>query len=527
MDFQESVTLQLPKISMENFRESKTDSGLIIEQAAIHHGLTANFNNYTSDELEASLETWVQPYAKPIILNHDPDTDPIGRVMAARMDQESDGIPFIRLQYAVLKTEAIERFADGRYLTGSVGGKVTEADCSICETNWAAPDAFKDGMPCAHERGKVYKGQMAYFNMKGITWKEYSIVNVPADQRSTVLTIGANGAEGATDTGEDQWVKAHFFSVGLSKESIVELSESGERNLLDGMKRKEATPLYHGLRGAYLVAIAESLDDNEENDVAEETTEDHEDDVLAVSDALSADLAADEETEDSTEDSIDEEVEDTESDEAGEGSDEDAAADEDEEDKDEEPEPEAEADDQADAAGDDEDASDEPVDEGDSEDSGEEDEADEDAETTADAGDESDERIVALEADVARLTEENAKLRNALKRGLAERVVDTKISLGLHEVSERSEQLESHMTRTAASLADSLRDLAGIKAPANEAPVAEGKSGSVDDSGRTTTTEATDDQQDKIDPVKLIVADAEEYLAGVMLGRKRSTKDEI
>ena len=534
LDFHESLTLQLPKISMEGFQESKTETGLIVEMAAIHHGLTANFNNYSADELESSVDTWVQPYSKPIILNHDTNEDPIGRVMAARMDKEEDGTPFIRLQTAIFKPEAVARFSDGRYITGSVGGKVNEALCSVCNTNWAAPDAFENGMPCAHERGKVYKGQLAYFNMKGIGWKEYSIVNVPADQRSGVLSIGANTAEAATDTDGD-WVKAHFFAVGLNKESLVELAESGERDLLAGKKRKEASPLYHGLRGAYLVAVAESLDD-EENEVTLKgtTTEENEDDVLAATDALSADLAAD-----ADEDENDEATDAADADEgdaADEGSDENADAEEedsdeesdaevvDEDAEDAESDEDADATDQADAADEDEDESDE-SDEEDDEDSAEKDEEDaEDAEIVADAGDESDERIVALEEEVTRLTEENKRLRVALKRGLAERVVDTKIALGIIESGERQSMLDTHMERTASSLADSLRDLAGMKVTAApEAPVAEGRGGSVDDGGCTTTTEATEGQQDKEDPVKTIVAGAEDYLTELMLGLKTPT----
>jgi len=58
------------------------------------------------------------------------------------------------------------------------------------------------------------------------------------------------------------------------------------------------------------------------------------------------------------------------------------------------------------------------------------------------------------------LQEENAKLREALHRTLVERVVDTKISLGVEAVEEREQLINDHVTRSAGSLADSLRDLA-------------------------------------------------------------------
>ena len=86
-------------------------------------GLTANYNNYSAAELEKALQSWVEPYPKPIILNHDLNSEPIGRVMAAKMDKEQDGSPYVRLQVAITDPVAIQKVLDKRYLTGSVGRK--------------------------------------------------------------------------------------------------------------------------------------------------------------------------------------------------------------------------------------------------------------------------------------------------------------------------------------------------------------------------------------------------------------------
>jgi vacuolar-type H+-ATPase subunit I/STV1 len=58
------------------------------------------------------------------------------------------------------------------------------------------------------------------------------------------------------------------------------------------------------------------------------------------------------------------------------------------------------------------------------------------------------------------LEEENKKLKNALHRTLAERVVDTKIATGVEPSESREDLIEEHTKRSASSLADSLRDLA-------------------------------------------------------------------
>ncbi len=51
-----------------------------------------------------------------------------------------------------------------------------------------------------------------------------------------------------------------------------------------------------------------------------------------------------------------------------------------------------------------------------------------------------------------------------MHRTLAERVVDTKISLGVESSESRDDLIKDHASRSASSLADSLRDLAKMPA---------------------------------------------------------------
>jgi hypothetical protein len=81
------------------------------------------------------------------------------------------------------------------------------------------------------------------------------------------------------------------------------------------------------------------------------------------------------------------------------------------------------------------------------------------------------EKIDDVEQDTAQLNdkvksleEENARLKAALHKTLVERVVDTKIGLGLEASEERENLIEDHLKRTASSLADSMRDLAKLPA---------------------------------------------------------------
>src|SRR5689334_16559726 len=119
-EFHETLTLTIPKVNRRimEFSEARTSGkrGLVVEVAAIHAGLTANYNHYSDAELQRSLDSWVSPYPKPIILNHDiQNSEPVGRVMAAKMDHEEDGSSFVRLQVAVTDPAAIEKILDQRY----------------------------------------------------------------------------------------------------------------------------------------------------------------------------------------------------------------------------------------------------------------------------------------------------------------------------------------------------------------------------------------------------------------------------
>jgi hypothetical protein len=527
-DFCEDVNLYLPDFeeklsdfSGANFTESH---GLIVEIAAIHAGATNNYNLYSSDQLEKALESWTSPYPKPVIMNHDPHSESVGRVIGAKMDKEADGTPFVRLQAAIVDPAAIQKVSDGRYLTGSVGGKADEAICSVCQTNWAAPK--ESGLPCKHQRGKVYSGKVAFIEMRGIQFKEYSFVNMPADSGSTVRS------KGNTTEGED-WVKAaKYFVLDMVKENIMEYTESETRNVFEGMRKKDTLPIYMGLKGALLSAVAiheaeqeelknsqengvKSHTDNtnefdsfnsEENDMAKEATQVAEDDdILAVVEDLQDDeapAAADETTEEpasedeTPEDEVTNETPADEKDgERPEGQEVPHARDIDpetskgaprsrEDDEDETPGEDIIPDEVVDDAAAPEDSEESPAEEPAKEPDSEEAElTDDETEVDEPHADES------LQARIDALDEENARLKKALHRTLAERVVDAKILVGVMESDQRSDAIKDHVTRTASSLADSLRDLAGMPA------VSKGKSIDPNDLRINETSEVVEDEE--------------------------------
>jgi DNA-binding ferritin-like protein len=216
--------------------------------------LTSNYNNYSAAELEKALQSWVEPYPKPIIMNHDLNTEPIGRVMAAKMDKEADGSPFVRLQVAITDPVAAQKILDKRYLTGSVGGRAGKAVCSISGEDLATENASGRPTAAKYRRGQVYKGKLAFIDMQDISFKEYSFVNQPADGKSGVRSTTVLGDENKKPTSEGWVAKSSAFVLHMNEEDIYSFDE--HESLLKNMKKKESKPLYLHLKGAFLTAMA-------------------------------------------------------------------------------------------------------------------------------------------------------------------------------------------------------------------------------------------------------------------------------
>jgi hypothetical protein len=466
-------------------------------------GLTANYNNYSAVELEKALQSWVEPYPKPIILNHDLNSEPIGRIIAAKMDKEEDGAPYVRLQVAITDPLAAQKISDKRYLTGSVGGRAGKAVCSISGEDLAAESA--DGRPkmAKYKRGQVYKGKLAFVDMQDISFKEYSFVNQPADQRSSVrASKSIDGSTVVTDS-ENWTAKSTAFILHMDKEDITTVEEN--ESILKGMKKKESRPLYLHVKGAFLTALAfqeseTAKADNtpllsEKNIIDEENVEMDEivkgDDVLATVENLSQDLSAiatapkEESEEISSQEEVSVNVESKNVDlisvlsdalqaaqKAGEESMidvlslkiEDLKKAQEQKALVETPAAEQSPSEEKESEGEkvetEEQGKEEVVD-SENADSSPEKEVQEESNseltdnTDAAEQDDNDNKLQVLQ-------QENAKLREALHRTLAERVVDTKISLGVEPIEERENLIQDHATRSAGSLADSLRDLAKL-----------------------------------------------------------------
>lgn len=405
--------------------------------------------------------------------------------MAARMDKEEDGSAFVRLQVAITDPVAIQKVLDKRYLTGSVGGRAGKAICSISGQDLASEsEGGRPNLP-KYRRGQVYKGKLAFIDMQDISFKEYSFVNQPADGKSSIRSINS-GDKQALENSSDGWVaKSSAFVLHMDKEEIVSVEEN--ESVLKNLKKKESKPLYLHLKGAFLTAmsIQESENYNNTNDsllsngdkkISTDSQENetmnistNEEDILAVSEELSSDLssiAAESKQEDAAEEAAEEEVANAE--ESSEEASEEAPAEDAEEAKEETEEVSEEkisddnsekADEQAEEAVDSEQAE-KPEEKLEDTQVPSEESAQEDTSLNDEKNGVTESEYAELLEKNKALQEENQKLRSALHKTLVERVVDAKIAAGVEAAESREELIEEHSQRTAASLADSLRDLA-------------------------------------------------------------------
>lgn len=226
--------------------------------------------------------------------------------MAAKMDKEEDGSPFVRLQIAITDPVAAQKVLDKRYLTGSVGGRAGKAVCSISGEDLASES---NGRPVApkYRRGQVYKGKLAYIDMQDISFKEYSFVNQPADGKSSVRNTTVISDKDGKPNSEGWVAKSTAFVLHMNEEDIYSIEE--HQSVLKDMKKKESKPLYLQLKGSFLSALAiqESENCNKTNDSLLSTEDEHrdsyqenlnmenkveQDDVLAAVEGLSQDLSA-------------------------------------------------------------------------------------------------------------------------------------------------------------------------------------------------------------------------------------------
>ena len=196
-------------LDVTTLNDSKDEDKIIaldVLAEVTHSGNNANSVAYYPDSMEKDAASFREPFPKPLIMNHDTYSEPIGRVASAGFtSSELTDRDTIEVTFKVTDEDAIPKFLDGRYRTVSIGASPGRVTCEICKK-----DILKDGIFkfCGHWRGETYDNVKAIWACRDLTYNEVSVVNNPADKwaqvkRITVVRASATGKK-AEDMAEEK-----------------------------------------------------------------------------------------------------------------------------------------------------------------------------------------------------------------------------------------------------------------------------------------------------------------------------------
>lgn len=227
----------------EGYNDDNLPSFLLPKIEAIHAGTTRNHNNYPANKLQGNSDlrsgvySFVHPYAKPVIYNHDTNTKATGRVeSAAYSDTTEAGRPGIVVIPKITDKEAIRSVLDKRLLTVSIGATTDSALCNICGC-----DIINEGY-CGHMKGEEYDGKTCEWITGNLWFDELSWVNVPADSDAMVVDTQAILTLGESNQ-KDCTLAEKFGVPEKSKLVVVESNQpkiqKEENNKMDEALAKE------------------------------------------------------------------------------------------------------------------------------------------------------------------------------------------------------------------------------------------------------------------------------------------------
>jgi len=183
---------------LKDSNEENLPKSILIHLEATHSGKNLNFGIYPEDSLSKDHETYLQDFAKPLLKNHDTNSEPLGRVVETSFgDSEiSDGKKAVKLKIQVTDSDAIQKFIDGRYKTFSIGASADTITCDLCKTKILSNGVFNF---CGHWKGETYdvavegseetEKKTAYWRYEDMYFSEISVVNNPADRNAQITKI--------------------------------------------------------------------------------------------------------------------------------------------------------------------------------------------------------------------------------------------------------------------------------------------------------------------------------------------------
>ncbi len=206
-----------------------------------HSGKIINNRMYSPWGQQDGTSSWTEPYPRPILVNHDKERDPLGRIVDVKWetteqdaikhlgsaskymeiieafqsrdastiyktmakhdlltDKKWPGLGRLRATARISDKEAIKKFLDGRYLTFSAGSYTDTVNCMVCGHPW------HEGGMCEHRPGMTDDdGNLGVVMTGKFMGREASVVNMPADSLSLVKNIEFSDSENSFVVTED------------------------------------------------------------------------------------------------------------------------------------------------------------------------------------------------------------------------------------------------------------------------------------------------------------------------------------
>lgn len=221
---------------------------LDVEMEATHSGKNRNYTIYYEDSMEKDAESFVNPFRKPVLKNHNSYSgEPMGRILQAYAgpSELTDERAAIHLKARITDQDVMLKFIDGRYRTVSIGGTMGTVTCNICGKNILKDGKFKF---CGHWRGETYKDEVCYWGAKDIEYHEVSTVNNPADDfaqimKVTVVTDSNNKDNKEEDNmdGKDEKTTVSDGKVATAKDAICLMIDELLGNKISDSKEPPVT----------------------------------------------------------------------------------------------------------------------------------------------------------------------------------------------------------------------------------------------------------------------------------------------
>jgi hypothetical protein len=272
---------------LKTITDSTSPSGqsLIAQIEMTHAGIvTRNSGFYLPDNMRKGAHTFTKNYNKPVLVGHDSDSDPVGRVIQAdyvdtsfqyvqndkylssliKFNDKKDpekakngmvsfvqhvigeynskdsyrGLGHINGTLKITDPVAIQKVLDERYLTVSISMSSDSAYCSECGQDWVS-----EGQ-CEHDRGQVYDSGIPVVLIPGKqNYNHVGFVSEPADKFAAGLKgIELVGSDSVKELDsviqvldnhfKDRYsIAANLFSYKDSK--LISLSDESQTDLFE------------------------------------------------------------------------------------------------------------------------------------------------------------------------------------------------------------------------------------------------------------------------------------------------------